>query len=86
MDKTIESFSLLEETNDDTEFNLKLVFKDTNAITPLIREPDVLDVRIVKPEIFIDAESLASLEEVESYVSLELKPQMNESAYKDMLN
>ena len=50
------------------------MFKDTDAITPLIREPDVLDVRIVKPEIFIDAESLEPLEEVESFVWLELKP------------
>ena len=62
------------------------MFKDTDAITPLIREPDVLEVRIAKPEIFFDAETLEPLEEVESFVSLELKPQMNESAYKDMLD
>ena len=61
MDKTIESFSMLDETNNDTEFNLKLEFKDADAISPLIREPDVLDVRIVKPEIFIDVESRESL-------------------------
>jgi len=67
------------------EFGLNLVFSDTEAITPQIREPDILDVLIVKPEVFIDAESLWPLEEGESFISVEIQPQMTLSAYEEMM-
>ena len=39
-----------------------------------IREPDILDLIIIKPEAFIDAETLEALEKEAAYISLELKP------------
>lgn len=85
--KTIENFSVLNNTaNDDTELNINLVFTKIDDITLQIREPDVLDVKILMPEIFIDAENLEPLSEPESFISLEIQPQMTRAEYEEMLS
>ena len=84
LNKGIEGFTMLDQFVD-TELNLNLIFSDTDAITTMIREPDILDVEIIMPQVFIDAENLEPLDKQESLVSIDLKPQMTKLAFEQLL-
>ena len=72
-DKSIAGIEL--DKADEYSLKMRVAFSDTDAITQDVKEPDVLQVEVLKPGLFIDAETLEPMD-IQSQVTaeVELKP------------
>ena len=66
---------------------IEVSFCNPKDITSDILEPDVMEITIALPQLFIDAETNKSIQTDESSVSplIELVPQMSKTAYKELI-
>ena len=63
----------LDEISDDS-LKLTVKFKNTDSITSDITEPDILQFKILQPGLFIDEETLESMETSSVNMEVALKP------------
>ena len=71
-DKSISSIKLDEA--DEYSLKMRVEFSDTDAITTDISDPDVLRIELLKPGLFVDAETLEPIDSTSRKVEVELKP------------
>ena len=53
---------------------MKIQFIDTEAISSDITEPDILEIKLLKPGLFVDAETLEPIDTLSQKTEVLLKP------------
>ena len=53
---------------------MRVEFSDTESITTDISDPDVLRIELLKPGLFVDAETLEPIDSTSRKFEVELKP------------
>ena len=75
LDKGIAEISLKHIT--DTSLTIQMTFNDFDSISSDIKEPDYLDIKFLKPEQFLDAETYKPLDKSSHSAEVQLKPQIS---------
>ena len=81
-DKGISGLSLDEIT--DQSLKMSVTFKDHEAISSDITEPDILEFRLLQPGLFIDEETLEPIDISSSMSEVALKPQLSQAEYEEI--
>ena len=81
-DKGISGLTLDEITDQSLKMSVK--FKDTEAISSDITEPDILEFRLLQPGLFIDEETLEPIDISSSMIEVALKPQLSQAEYEEI--
>ena len=69
---------------DDRKLQVTLEFCEPKAITTDIVEPDLLDIKILKPSILIDAESSQPLDEIQTDQTIDVCPQLPQIEFEEL--
>ena len=69
---------------DDQSLTLIVSFSDLNAISVDLSEPDMLEVKFLKPGLFIDTETLNPLDKSSYSSEVELKPQLSLADFEEI--
>lgn len=65
--------------------SMTVKFADSAAISSNILEPDKLEIHILEPHVFMDAETYELLEPEFAKISLTCQPQRDEKAMEDLV-
>ena len=75
LDKGVSGITLTDASQE--HLKIKVQFSDTESITSDITDPDLLQIKILKPGLFVDAETLEPIDLPDMKAEVELKPQLS---------